>query len=88
MFGLAIDFVMREVVDKSNRGNTLIPKRSSRYPEVLCSRLCRRHSRIQESDTRMAETIEAIRTAAGKLGLQMNFKETELTYVNWQVHLS
>ena len=35
MFGLAIDFVMRTAVDiKNNRGLTLLPRRSSRYPEV------------------------------------------------------
>ena len=34
LFGLAIDFVMRAAVDKDNCGLTLIPRRSSRYPEV------------------------------------------------------
>ena len=34
LLGLAIDFVMRTAVDKNNSGLTLIPRRSSRYPEV------------------------------------------------------
>ena len=80
MFGLAIDFVMRQAVDKNNRGITLIPRRSSRYPEVRFSDLDYADdiALFEESDSRMAETTEAIRTTAGKLGLHMSFKKTEL----------
>ena len=74
MFRLAIDFMIRQAVDKSNRGITLIPRRSSRYPEVRLSNT----ALFEESDTRMAKTTEAIRTTAAKLELHMSFKKTEL----------
>ena len=34
LFGLTIDFVMKTTVDAQNTGLTLIPRRSSRYPQV------------------------------------------------------
>ena len=33
---------------------------------------------FEESETKITETTEAIRVAAGKLGLQMSFKKTEI----------
>ena len=39
LFGLVIDFIMRHAVDDNNRGIVLIPRRSSRYPEVRLSDL-------------------------------------------------
>ena len=33
---------------------------------------------FEESEAEMAETTEAIRVTAGKLGLQMSFKKTEI----------
>ena len=80
LFGLAIDFVMRAAADKNNSGLTLIPRRSSRYPEVKLADLDYADdiALFEESETKMAKTTEAIRVAAGKLGLQMSFKKTEI----------
>ena len=39
---------------------------------------------FEESETKMAETTEAIRVAAGKLGLQMSFKKTEILPIQHQ----
>ena len=86
LFGLAIDFVMRAAVDKNNSGLTLIPRRSSRYPEVKLADLDYADdiALFEESETKMAETTEAIRVAAGKLGLQMSFKKTEILPIQCQ----
>ena len=86
LFGLAIDFVMRAAVDKNNSGLTLIPRRSSRYPEVKLADLDYADdiALFEESETKMAETTEAIRVAAGKLGLQMSFKKTEILPIQHQ----
>ena len=80
LFGLAIDFVMRSAVDKNNRGLTLIPRRSSRYPEVKFADLDYADdiALFEESKNTMAETAEAISATAGKLGLQMGFQKTEI----------
>ena len=55
MFGLAIDFVMRQAVDKSNRGIALIPRQSSRYLEVRFTDLDYADDigLFEDSDTRM-----------------------------------
>ena len=80
LFGLAIDFVMRSAVDKNNGGLTLIPRRSSRYPEVKLEDLdyADNIALFEESENTMAETTEAIRATAGNRGLQMSFKKTEI----------
>ena len=39
---------------------------------------------LEELETKMAETTEAIRAAAGKLGLQMSFKKTEILPIQHQ----
>ena len=60
--------------------NSLISRRSSRYPEVRFSDLDYADdiALFEESDTRMAETTVAIRTTAGILALHTSFKKTEL----------
>ncbi len=80
LFGLVIDFIMRHAVDDNNRGIVLIPRRSSRYPQVRLSDLDYADdiALFEESATKMAETTEAIRSLAGKLGLHMSFMKTEL----------
>ena len=77
---------MRSAVDKNNRGLTLIPQRSSRYPEVKLADLYYADdiALIEEAENTMAETIEAIRATAGKLGLQMSFKKTEILPIGLQ----
>ena len=81
-----MDFVMRAAVDKNNSGLTLIPRRSSRYPEVKLADLDYADdiALFEESETKMAETTEAIRATAGKLGLQMSFKKTEILPIQHQ----
>ena len=78
LFGLAIDFVMKIAVDKDNRGLTLIPRRSSWYPEVKLADLhyADDNSLFEETDVETAKTTEAIRAIAGKLGLKMRYKKT------------
>ena len=80
LFGIAIDFVMRAAVDKNNRGLTLLPRRSSRYPEVKLADLDYADdiALFEDSESKMADTTEAIRATAGKLGLMMSFKKTEI----------
>ena len=39
LFGLTIDFVMKIAIDKDNSGLALVPRRSSRYPEVNLAHL-------------------------------------------------
>ena len=80
LFGLAIDFVMRTAVDKNKRGLTLMPRRSSRYPAEKLADLDNADdiALFEESDVEMAETTEAIRATAGKLGLMMSYKKTEI----------
>ena len=53
-------------MDKNNRGTTLLPRQSLRYPKVRFSNLDYADdiALFEESDTRMAETTEAIRTTA------------------------
>ena len=86
LFGLAIDFVMRLAVDKNNRDLTLIPRRSSRYPEVKLADLDYADdiALFEESENTMAETTKAIRATEGKLGLQMSFKKTEILQIGRQ----
>ena len=80
LFGLAIDFVMKIAVDKDNRGLTLTPRRSSRYPAEKLADLDYADdiALFEASEAAMAETTEAIRNIAGKLGLQMSYKKTEI----------
>ena len=86
LFGLAIHFVVRAGVDKNNSGLTLIPRRSSRYPEVKLADLDYTDdiALFEESETKMAETTEAIHAAAGKLGLRMSFKKTKILPIQHQ----
>ena len=67
--------VMRSAVDKNNRDITLIPRRSSRYPEVKLADLDYTDdiALFEELENTMAETTEAISATAGKHGLQMSF---------------
>ena len=80
LFGLAIDFVMRAAVDANNSGLILTPRCSSRYPEVRLPDLDYADdiALFEDSDLKMANTTEAIRATAGKLGLKMSFKKTEI----------
>ena len=80
MFGSAIDFVMKQAVDRSNRGITLMPRRSLQYTEVRFSDLDYADDidLFEESDTRMTETLDDIRTTAGKPWPPMSFTKTEL----------
>ena len=57
LFGLAIDFVRRAAVDKNNSSLTLIPRRSSRYPEVKLTDMDHADdiTLFEESETKMAD---------------------------------
>ena len=90
LFGLAIDFVMRSAVGKNNRGLTLIPRQSSRYPEGKLADLDYADdiALFEESENTMAETTGAIRATAGKLGLQMSFKKTEILPIHRQPRIT
>ena len=80
LFGLAIDFVMKAAVDDNNRGLTLLPRRSSRYPAVKLADLDYADdiALFEETDSEMAKTTKAIHICAGKLGLKMSYKKTEI----------
>ena len=67
LFGLAIDFVMRAAVDKNNGSLTLIPGRSSRYPEVKLADLDYADdiALFEKSETKMAETSKPNVTQLG-----------------------
>ena len=67
-------------VDKDNRGLTLTPRRSSRYPAEKLADLDYADdiALFEASEAAMAETTEAIQNIAGKLGLQMSYKKTEI----------
>ena len=80
LFGLAIDFVMKTTVDAQNTGLTLIPRRSSRYPKETLSDLDYADdiALFEENEQNMAETTEAIRKSASRLGLMMSYKKTEI----------
>ncbi|XP_072018477.1 scavenger receptor cysteine-rich domain-containing protein DMBT1-like [Amphiura filiformis] len=71
LFGLTIDF-MKRAVNENNRGLILLTRRSSRYPEEKLADLDYANdiALLEETDVKMAETTEAIRVTAGKLGLQ------------------
>ena len=71
---------MKAAVDKNKRGITLVPRRSFRYPEVKLADLDYADdiALFKESDAEMANTTEAIRAIAGKLGLKMSYKKTEI----------
>ena len=71
---------MKIAVDKDNRGLTLFPRRSSRYPEVKLADLDYADdiALFEETDVEMAKTTEAIRATAGNLGLKMSYKKTEI----------
>ena len=73
---------MRTAVDRDKRGGglTLVPRRSSRYPAVKLADLDYADdiALFEEPEAEMAETTETIRLTAGKLGLQMSFKKTEI----------
>ena len=58
LFGLATDFVMKAAVDHNNRGLTLLPRRSSRYPALkLADRdLDYDITLFEEIDSKMAKT--------------------------------
>ena len=72
---------MRAAVDKNKSVVTLITRRSSRDPEVKFADLdyAGDIALFEESETKMAEArAGAIRATAGKLGLQMSCKKTEI----------
>ena len=68
---------MKVAVDKNKRGITLVSRRSSRYPEVKLADLDYADdiALFEESDAKMTE---AIRVIAGKLGLKMRYRKTEI----------
>ena len=74
---------MRTAVDIDKMGLTLMPKGSYRYPAVKLADLDYADgiALFKETGAKMAETTEVIRVAAGKLGLQMSFKKTEIMLV-------
>ena len=71
---------MRAAVDANNSGLILTPRCSSRYPEVRLPDLDYADdiALFEDSDLKMANTTEAIHATAGKLGLKMSFKKTEI----------
>ena len=71
---------MKIAVDKGKRRLTLIPRRSSRYPKVKLADLDYADdiALFKETNVEMAKTTEAIREIAGKLGLKMSYKKTEI----------
>ena len=71
---------MKTAVDKDNRGLTLTPPRSSRYPAEKLADLDYADdiALCEASEAAMAETTEAIRNIAGNLDLQMSYKKTEI----------
>ena len=77
LFGLAIDFVMRAAVDKNNGGLTLIPWRTSRYPEVKLTDLDYADdiALFEELEIMMAETTEAITCYSWETGITNEFQE-------------
>ena len=70
LVGLAFDLIMKVAFDKHKRGLTLVPKRSSRYPEAELADLDYADdiTLFEETDVEMAKTTEAIRAIAWKLG--------------------
>ena len=80
LFELDVDFVMKIAVDKDNRGLTLVPRMSSMYLKVKLADLdyADDTALFEETDVKMAKTTEAIREIAGKLGLKMSYKKTEI----------
>ena len=75
LFGLTIDFVMKCAVDAKGTGLMTIPRRSSRYPAERISDLDYADdiALFEDTEKDMAETTEAIRKSASKLGLMMSF---------------
>ena len=73
LFALAIDFVMRSVVDKNNRGLTLIPRRSSRNPEVKLADMDYADdiALFEESENTMTETTEVTSNTSVHIVTQM-----------------
>ena len=71
---------MKTTVDAQNTGLTLIPRRSSRYPKETLSDLDYADdiALFEENEQNMAETTEAIRKSASRLGLMMSYKKTEI----------
>lgn len=80
LFGRAIDFVKKSAIDENKKDITLLPRQSSRYPEVKLVDLdyVDDIALLKDSDAKMIDTTEAIRETAGKLGLKMSFKKTEI----------
>ena len=72
------DVTYLNTVDKDNRGLTVTPQRSSRYPAEKLADLDYADdiALFEASEAAMAETTEAIRNIAGKLCLQMSYKKT------------
>ena len=77
---------MRAAVDKNDSVLTLIHRCSSRYPEVKLADWDYADDKalFEELETKMVETTEATRATAGKLGLQMIFKKTEILPIQHQ----
>ena len=80
MFGLDIDFVMRQAVDKSNGGITPILYLGG-VQDTLIWDYVDDIALFEESDTRMAETSESSGLQLETLGCIMSFKETELMLI-------
>ena len=71
---------MKVAIDKNKIGIILVPRRSSRYPEVKLADFDYADdiTLFEESNAEMANTTEAIRAIAGKLGLKMSYKKTAI----------
>ena len=74
---------MKTTVDAKKTGLTLTPRRSSRYPEEKLSNLDYADdiALFETNERNMSDTTEAIRKSAGKLGLMMSFRKTEILTV-------
>ena len=71
---------MRTAVDNDKRRLSLMPRRSSRYPAEKLADLDYANdiAVFEETATEIAQITEAIRDIAGKLGLKMSNKKTEI----------
>ena len=71
---------MKVAVDKNKTGVTLVPRRSSSYREVKLADFDYDDdiALFEESYVKMARTTAAIRAIAGKLGLKMSYKKTQI----------
>ena len=83
IFGIVIDFILRQSLDKSGCGLTLIPRRSSRYPAVQLPDLdfADDLGLLESSEERMQFITDLLRVEAAKFGLVISFDKTKLLAV-------